>query len=205
MADPDVARTTVVSCCRYLTAPYLRVPLLLSLFADATRVRALGSPELRDVLDACLFEPGPWQPRDAWDAEGGLATDGGFGAGGGGGATTTVRDERRRVCTTTTTTQRPRRSPTCRGRGEGCAALARNGGGGSPPQRGRRRPADGATPHHACARPAARLPLCALRAPRCPGPHEERRHASRSAVVNKNGAAARDEFSSLAPAGCRSR
>ena len=89
MADPDVARTTVVSCCRYLTAPYLRVPLLLSLFADATRVRALGSPELRDVLDACLFEPGPWQPRDAWDAEGGLATDGGFGAGGGGGATTT--------------------------------------------------------------------------------------------------------------------
>ena len=49
----------------YLTAPYVRVPLLLQLFADATRVRALGSPELRDVVDACLFEPGAWQPRGA--------------------------------------------------------------------------------------------------------------------------------------------
>jgi hypothetical protein len=46
----------------YLTAPYLRVPLVLRHFADAQRVRALGHPEIQGVLDACFFEPGPWQP-----------------------------------------------------------------------------------------------------------------------------------------------
>ena len=46
----------------YLTAPMLRVPLSLRLFADATRCRALSSHEIQQVLDAVLFEPGPWQP-----------------------------------------------------------------------------------------------------------------------------------------------
>jgi hypothetical protein len=53
----------------YLTAPYVRVPLLMRFFADQTRLRALASPELREVLDACLFEPGLWSspgvPRPA--------------------------------------------------------------------------------------------------------------------------------------------
>ena len=46
----------------YLTAPMVRVPLSLRLFADATRCRALSSHEIQQVLDAVLFEPGPWQP-----------------------------------------------------------------------------------------------------------------------------------------------
>jgi hypothetical protein len=46
---------------QYLTAPYLRIPLVLQFFADQMRVMALGSEELQDVLDACLFEPGLWQ------------------------------------------------------------------------------------------------------------------------------------------------
>lgn len=46
----------------YLTAPYVRMPLLLRFFADHARLRALASSELRDVLDACLFEPGLWRP-----------------------------------------------------------------------------------------------------------------------------------------------
>jgi Ca2+-binding EF-hand superfamily protein len=46
----------------YLTAPMVRIPLSLRLFADATRCRALSSHEIQQVLDAVLFEPGPWQP-----------------------------------------------------------------------------------------------------------------------------------------------
>ena len=46
----------------YLTAPYVRMPLLLRFFTDHARLRALASCELRDVLDACLFEPGLWRP-----------------------------------------------------------------------------------------------------------------------------------------------
>ena len=46
----------------YLTAPYIRTPLILRFFSDHARLRALASPELRDVLDACLFEPGLWRP-----------------------------------------------------------------------------------------------------------------------------------------------
>jgi hypothetical protein len=46
---------------QYLTAPYLRIPLVLQFFADQMRVMSLGSEELQDVLDACLFEPGLWQ------------------------------------------------------------------------------------------------------------------------------------------------
>eukprot|EP00854_Cymbomonas_tetramitiformis_P001789 gene1789-2455_t len=47
---------------QYLTAPYLRVPLVLGFFASPERVLALQAPQLQAVLDACLFEPGAWQP-----------------------------------------------------------------------------------------------------------------------------------------------
>lgn len=46
----------------YLTAPYLRIPLVLRLLSDESRVRALASPELQGVLDSVLFEPGQWRP-----------------------------------------------------------------------------------------------------------------------------------------------
>ena len=46
----------------YLTARYLRIPLVLRHFADPQRVRALGHADIQGVLDACFFEPGPWQP-----------------------------------------------------------------------------------------------------------------------------------------------
>jgi hypothetical protein len=46
---------------QYLTAPYLRIPLLLSFFRDAARIHALDSPDLQGVVDAALFEPGEWQ------------------------------------------------------------------------------------------------------------------------------------------------
>lgn len=46
---------------QYLTAPYLRIPLLLAFFADPVRIQALSQPRLQDLLEACLFEPGPWQ------------------------------------------------------------------------------------------------------------------------------------------------
>ena len=51
----------------YLTAPYLRIPLVLRHFADPQRVRALGHAEIQGVLDACFFEPGPWQPPGSID------------------------------------------------------------------------------------------------------------------------------------------
>lgn len=46
---------------QYLTAPYLRVPLVLQFFAEPTRIAALANEELQSVLDACLFEPGVWR------------------------------------------------------------------------------------------------------------------------------------------------
>eukprot|EP00930_Biecheleria_cincta_P042954 TRINITY_DN29551_c0_g1_i1.p1 TRINITY_DN29551_c0_g1~~TRINITY_DN29551_c0_g1_i1.p1 ORF type:complete len:4122 (-),score=701.34 TRINITY_DN29551_c0_g1_i1:256-12621(-) len=46
----------------YLTAPYLRIPLLLNFFTDRNRVSALRESQLQAVLDAALFEPGQWQP-----------------------------------------------------------------------------------------------------------------------------------------------
>eukprot|EP00937_MAST-01D_sp_MAST-1D-sp2_P002013 g2013.t1 len=49
----------------YLTAPYVRIPLLMNFFSDPMRLTALLAPELQDVLDACLFEPGVWQPDGA--------------------------------------------------------------------------------------------------------------------------------------------
>ena len=46
---------------QYLTAPYVRIPLVMQLFSDPVRMTALGSLELQRVLDAVLFEPGEWQ------------------------------------------------------------------------------------------------------------------------------------------------
>ena len=46
---------------QYLTAPYLRIPLVMQFFSDQMRITALASDELQVVLDACLFEPGQWQ------------------------------------------------------------------------------------------------------------------------------------------------
>jgi hypothetical protein len=47
----------------YLTAPYIRIPLLLGFFTDRDRISLLREPQLQAVLDAVLFEPGPWQSK----------------------------------------------------------------------------------------------------------------------------------------------
>ncbi|KAJ1458452.1 hypothetical protein M885DRAFT_614307 [Pelagophyceae sp. CCMP2097] len=47
----------------YLTAPYIRLPLVLRFFAEPRNVRFLRDERLRDCLEAVLFEPGPWAPR----------------------------------------------------------------------------------------------------------------------------------------------
>jgi len=39
------------------------VPLLLKFFSEASHTAALAHPELQDVLDAAIFEPGLWQPN----------------------------------------------------------------------------------------------------------------------------------------------
>lgn len=46
----------------YLTAPYLRIPLLLRFFATPERVSSLGSRELQSVLHSAVFEPGARMP-----------------------------------------------------------------------------------------------------------------------------------------------
>ena len=46
---------------QYLTAPYLRIPMILGFFSDQVRINALCDKELQGVLDATLFEPGEWQ------------------------------------------------------------------------------------------------------------------------------------------------
>ena len=46
---------------QYLTAPYLRIPLLLSFFSNEKRLKCLRVEELQEVVDAALFEPGRWQ------------------------------------------------------------------------------------------------------------------------------------------------
>ena len=48
-----------------LTAPFLRIPLVMHFFASKERVKALASARLQQVLDSCLFEMGPWlKPED---------------------------------------------------------------------------------------------------------------------------------------------
>lgn len=44
----------------YLCAPYLRIPLVMRFFADKSRIQALGELQIQEIVDACLFEPGPW-------------------------------------------------------------------------------------------------------------------------------------------------
>jgi len=48
----------------YLTAPYLRIPLVLQFFATQVRVKALHSKRLRDIVDGTLFEPATWQATE---------------------------------------------------------------------------------------------------------------------------------------------
>ena len=48
---------------QYLLAPYLRVPLLVRFFAQTSHTAALSNPQLQEILDAALFEPGRWQPN----------------------------------------------------------------------------------------------------------------------------------------------
>lgn len=49
---------------QYLTAPYLRIPLVLDFFANEEHVYALQSSKLRAMLDAALFEPGECLAHD---------------------------------------------------------------------------------------------------------------------------------------------
>jgi hypothetical protein len=46
---------------QYLTAPYMRIPLILKFFSSEVRLKSLRSHDLQEVLDAALFEPGQWQ------------------------------------------------------------------------------------------------------------------------------------------------
>lgn len=45
----------------YLTAPYIRIPLVMEFFTDQIRINSLRNEELQHVMDAVLFEPGAWQ------------------------------------------------------------------------------------------------------------------------------------------------
>ena len=60
--DGKLNGRTVELLIQYLTAPYMRIPLVLRLLCDEARVKALGVPELQNVLDSVLFEPGQWMP-----------------------------------------------------------------------------------------------------------------------------------------------
>jgi hypothetical protein len=53
----------------FLTAPYIRIPLILDFFAngDPTRLSALKSKTMQLIVDAALFEPGRWKPFDYSD------------------------------------------------------------------------------------------------------------------------------------------
>lgn len=46
---------------QYLTAPYMRIPLLLNFFSVELRLKALRNRDLQEVLDAAMFEPGQWK------------------------------------------------------------------------------------------------------------------------------------------------
>jgi hypothetical protein len=48
----------------YLTAPYLRIPLVLAFFGQQERINALGSERLRALVDGVLFEPGAWMSKE---------------------------------------------------------------------------------------------------------------------------------------------
>lgn len=48
---------------QYLTAPYMRIPLLLKFFSTDNHLKALRTFKIQEVLDAALFEPGQWQEK----------------------------------------------------------------------------------------------------------------------------------------------
>ena len=50
----------------FLTAPYIRIPLILDFFAngDPGRLAGLRSKALQLIVDAALFEPGRWRAAD---------------------------------------------------------------------------------------------------------------------------------------------
>jgi len=50
---------------QYLTVPYLRIPLVLKFFATQEMTSALACPELMEMLDGVIFEPGEWQATEA--------------------------------------------------------------------------------------------------------------------------------------------
>lgn len=54
---------------QFLTAPYIRIPLILDFFAngDPSRLNALKTKSLQLIVDAALFEPGLWRPPDFTD------------------------------------------------------------------------------------------------------------------------------------------
>lgn len=51
---------------QFLTAPYIRIPLILDFFANGNpeRLGALKCKSLQLIVDAALFEPGAWRPSD---------------------------------------------------------------------------------------------------------------------------------------------
>ena len=53
----------------FLTAPYIRIPLILDFFAngDPGRLAGLRAKSLQLIVDASLFEPGRWRPADFTD------------------------------------------------------------------------------------------------------------------------------------------
>ncbi|KAK2197865.1 bifunctional EF-Hand 1 [Babesia duncani] len=46
---------------QYLTASYVRIPLVTQFFADEANLHAVSCPEIQKVVTACVFEPGIWQ------------------------------------------------------------------------------------------------------------------------------------------------
>jgi hypothetical protein len=46
---------------QYLTAPYMRIPLVIHFFADQVRINALSNVQLQGVVDAVVFEPSLFQ------------------------------------------------------------------------------------------------------------------------------------------------
>jgi len=48
----------------YLTAPMIRLPLVMKLFSDPTRVRGITHRDIQSIIDAVMFEPGPWSPPE---------------------------------------------------------------------------------------------------------------------------------------------
>jgi hypothetical protein len=49
---------------QYLSAPYMRIPLILNFFSVELRLKSLRSRGLQEVLDAAIFEPGQWKEED---------------------------------------------------------------------------------------------------------------------------------------------